>query len=307
MCFLKKSGQKKQEKAKPGNKMENNLELIPAQQQAVYPSKNEITFRAQPVQHRSQMPSEHEMMVFHTMAEHAVSSKMYKGIGEKAGVMMIMLSARELGIPPMQALNGGINIIQGKVEISARMMSALIRKAGHQLVVKECTSTHCVLVGKRCDTGEVQSSSFSVAEAQLAGLVKPGGGWIKWPKDMCFARALSRIARQLFSDVIGMGYVEGEISQNPTVLEAESETIIAEDFVSENILIENEPDFMDKYLNLFDHDDQFLAIDYLKVVQKHFDWDLIKTIKELLKDETRLFEKFNSWKNKMQKKQELSE
>jgi hypothetical protein len=80
---------------------------------------------------RLNVPSQHEMMVYHTMAEQAVSSKMYKGIGDKAGVMMIMLAARELGIPSMQALNGGLNIIQGKVEISARMMNALSWTSDH--------------------------------------------------------------------------------------------------------------------------------------------------------------------------------
>jgi len=149
---------------------------------------------------RSGAPSEHEMMVFQTMAKAAVDSKMYKGVGEQAGVMMIMLSARELGIPPCQALNGGINIINGKAEISARMMSALIRKAGHEIRIKESTENLCVLVGTRKDTGESQEASFSLEEAQRAGLVKIGGGWAKWPKDMCFARALSRLARQLFSD-----------------------------------------------------------------------------------------------------------
>jgi len=126
------------------------------------------------------IPSEHEMMVYHTMAETAVSSKMYKGIGEKAGVMMIMLAARELGIPCMQALNGGLNVIQGKVEISARMMNALIRKAGHQIINKENTDTHCTLIGKRCDTGETQETTFSLEDAQRAGLVKVGGGWNKF-------------------------------------------------------------------------------------------------------------------------------
>ncbi len=251
---------------------------------------------------RGSIPSQHEMMVYQTMAEQAVSSKMYKGIGEKAGVMMIMLSARELGIPPMQALNGGINIIQGKVEISARMMSALIRKAGHQIQVKECTSNQCVLVGRRSDTGETQSSSFSVAEAQQAGLVKPGGGWIKWPKDMCFARALSRLARQLFSDVIGIGYVEGEISQAVEVKHSEAESIISEEFISiEEMPIENEKDYIDKFLNLFDKEDKHLALEYLKAVQQHFEWSSIQAIKELLKDEKKLFDKFNSWKNKLKK------
>jgi len=279
------------------DKMENSLELIPAQMsdkmhapQVVIP------------QQRSHMPNEHEMMVFHTMAEQAVSSKMYKGIGEKAGVMMIMLSARELGIPPMQALNGGINIIQGKVEISARMMSALIRKAGHHLKVQECTAQHCILVGKRGDTGETQSASFSVAEAQLAGLVKQGGGWTKWPKDMCFARALSRLARQLFSDVIGIGYVEGEICQTSQEKPLESETIISPEFTeNEQVEKENEEEYIQKFLNLFDKEDKYHAMEYLKAVQKHFDWSKIETIKELIKDEKRLFVKFNAWKNKITK------
>lgn len=267
---------------------------------AVRPQTNEITITG-----RGSIPTEHEMMVYHTMAEQAVSSKMYKGIGEKAGVMMIMLSARELGIPPMQALNGGLNIIQGKVEISARMMSALIRKAGHQITVKECTASQCILVGKRCDTGEVQSSSFSIAEAQQAGLVKTGGGWIKWPKDMCFARALSRLARQLFSDVIGIGYVEGEISQLSEVKQGEADLIISEELSqNEEVILENEKEYLDRFLDLFDKEDKHFAMEYLKIVQKHFEWTTIKAVKELLKDEKRLFDKFNSWKNKIKKAEE---
>lgn len=262
-------------------------------QVAVRPEGNEIVFRG------NSIPTEHEMMVYHTMAEQAVSSKMYKGIGEKAGVMMIMLSARELGIPPMQALNGGINIIQGKVEISARMMSALIRKAGHRLKVQECTSNQCILVGKRSDTGEVQSSSFCVEEAKLAGIYKVGGGWTKWPKDMCFARALSRLARQLFSDVIGIGYVEGEISQAVEVKASDLDVIISEDFLNEEV--ENEKDYIEKFLNLFEKDDRHLAYEYLGVVKNHFNWTTIQAIKELQSDQHKLFDKFNAWKNKFKK------
>ncbi len=288
--------------------MSTNVELLPAQTQMPMMVPKPAPMPVQTINQRSSMPSEHEMMVFQTMAEQAVSSKMYKGIGEKAGVMMIMLSARELGIPPMQALNGGINIIQGKVEISARMMSALIRKAGHQLKVQECTAQHCILVGRRGDTGETQSASFSVAEAQLAGLVKQGGGWTKWPKDMCFARALSRLARQLFSDVIGIGYVEGEISQVVEKKPSESEAIISEEFIdTEEVKTENEEEYVTKFLNLFDKEDKHFAMEYLKVVQKHFDWTKIQTIKELLKDEKRLFDKFNAWKNKIKKAEEQSE
>jgi len=260
--------------------MENNI--------AIHEKQNSIHLR-------SNTPSQHEMIVFHTMAEQAIDSKMYKGIGDKAGVMMIMLAARELGIAPMQALNGGLNITQGKVEISARMMSALIRRAGHTIKVEECSASQCVLVGIRCDTGEKQESSFSVAEAQQAGLVKQGGGWVKWPKDMCFARALSRLARQLFSDVIGMGYVEGEIQSceiHPNIEVISSKVV--EDVVDENKWIQ-------EYLDIFSEEDRHLAMEYLNAVKKQFEYTTIETIKILTQDVKVLFERFNKWVNRFKK------
>lgn len=248
---------------------------------------------------RGIVPSEHEMMVYHTMAEQAVSSKMYKGIGDKAGVMMIMLSARELGIPPMQALNGGINIIQGKVEISARMMNALIRKAGHQIITKECTDTSCTLLGVRWDTGETHTTSFTMADAQKAGLIKSGGGWTKFPKDMCFARALSRLARQLFSDVIGIGYVEGEIGQSVDQKNSNCDPIIQEPLlVQEETDVKTEAEWLEKFTVLFEKQDKYLAMEYLKIVKTHFEWNTCQAVQELLKDQKKLFEKFNGWKSK---------
>ena len=91
----------------------------------ILPSNNTIDLS------KNQLPTDHEMQVFTLMAKQAVDSKLYKGVGDMPAVMTIILSARELSIPPMQALNGGLNIIQGKIEISARMMNALIRRAGH--------------------------------------------------------------------------------------------------------------------------------------------------------------------------------
>lgn len=249
---------------------------------------NELTIKSTPG-----MPSEHEMMVFQTMAKSAVDSKMYRGIGDQAGVMMIMLSARELGIPPCQALNGGINIIQGKAEISARMMSALVRKAGHEIKVKESTDSICVLVGKRSDTGETQEASFSIEDAQKAGLVKPTGGWAKFPKDMCFARALSRLSRQLFSDVIGIGYVEGEIKATEAVPEVPKDV--------EPLEIEDpkeDAEKLDKLLSMFEtDDDKHLLYEYMNVVGQHFNWNQSLCVKKFLDDE-KLKDKFNAWKTK---------
>jgi hypothetical protein len=243
------------------------------------------------------IPTEHEMMVFHTMAEQAVTSKMYRGVGEKAGVMMIMLSARELGISPMAALNGGLNIINGKVEMSAKIMGALIRKAGHQFEPVESNENLCILKGKRGDTGEMQMAKFTIEEAKVAGLIKPNGGWVKWPEDMCYARALSRLARRLFSDVIGMGYVEGEISGQKAFNEAPK----AEEETTPTVQVDVEPIDYEKKLNdlydLFDKEDRYLLMEYMKVVMKHFSWTQYQCI-EKFHSEPNLIDKFNAWKAK---------
>lgn len=243
----------------------------------------------------SNIPTDHEMMVYHTMAEQAVNSKMYKGIGEKAGVMMIMLAARELGVPPMQALNRGLNIINGTVEISARMLGALIRKSGHQFIPKKLTDTECIMWGKRADNGQELEVSFTFAEAQKAGLVKPGGGWVKWPKDMLFARSLSRLARQLFSDVIGIGYVEGEIA--PSDFKPDIPSIPSDPSTPEIIDVKTAPIDFNVVLNALHEEDKFLMMKYLNVVMEHFSWSEEETKQKFL-DDPNLMEKFEKWKEK---------
>lgn len=60
-----------------------------------------------------------------------------------------------------------------------------------------------------------------------------------------------------------------------------------------------------KFVELFDKGDQDLSMEYVKVVQKHFDWSVSATLTELLKDEKKLFDKFNSWKGKIKKIEEI--
>lgn len=240
------------------------------------------------------IPSDHEMMVYKTMSQHAVASKMYKGIGDESAVMMIMLAARELGLPPMQCLNGGINIINGKIEISARMMSAMVRRAGHQIKIKESTDTSCTLLGKRSDETDWLAVTYSVADAQKAGLVKPGGGWVKNPKDMCFARCISRLSRQLFSDVIGIGYVEGEIKAS------DQEVVVPDDLPVEAEAVED-VEFLERTLNTLLDPSAENAIGVEKFVEmamEHYGWTKAKTIKEMLKVDSNVVPKFKAWREK---------
>lgn len=165
------------------------------------------------------LPNAQEFSMFQTIARAAQTSGLYAGVGQEAKIFMVLLAARELGISPMLALNGGIWNIQGKIEISARLMNGLIRRAGHSIKVIESTDTICRLLGKRTD-GDGYECTFSIEDAIKAGLHK-SNTYMKYPADMLYNRCMSRLARRLFSDVIGTAYIEGEIKDAKEVEEKE--------------------------------------------------------------------------------------
>ncbi len=76
---------------------------------------------------------------------------------------------------------------------------------------RKSDDTICVLHGKRADNQDTWVESFSISDAKKAGIYR--NQWLKYPKDMLFARALSRLARQLFPDIIKGCYVQYEISE----------------------------------------------------------------------------------------------
>jgi hypothetical protein len=238
------------------------------------------------------IPSAHEMQVFQVLATHASNSKLYRNYGDESGIMITILAARELGISPMLALNGGLQLINGKMEISARLMNALMRKNGISISIKQSTDTICTIVGVRTDSGDTITSTYTIEEAQKAGLIKAGGGWMKNPKDMLFARAISRLARQLAPDIIGGCYVEGEIR----AIETDSRIVEEVSEIKENSTEEKE--LCQKLYLLFDPSEHELLEKFVNQVGAHFAWSISKTCQEFLKDEKELKEKFQKWKNK---------
>src|SRR5689334_21293173 len=79
------------------------------------------------------------MRTIESMAKYAIDAKHLDKIGGVAGATAIALYAREIGLPIMASLYGGIRPVLGKIEISPQMMNALIRKSGHKLQTKAHT------------------------------------------------------------------------------------------------------------------------------------------------------------------------
>lgn len=152
----------------------------------------------------------------HQLCQMLLKTPHYAKMGAE-GVFAIIETSKSLGIDPRQALGGGLYYVKGKVEMSARQMNSLIRSKKHSITRdRKSDDTVCILHGKRVDNGDTWTESFSLEEAKRAGLAN-NPVWKNFPRDMLFARALSRLARQLFPDIIGNVYVEGEISLDPNI------------------------------------------------------------------------------------------
>lgn len=211
-------------------------------------------------------PTGNELQALNMIALAASKSNLYKQTPE--AILMVLLSARELNIGPMMALNGGIWNIQGKTEISARLMMALIRRGGHSITI-DSSSTSCTIKGKRKDNGDTAEVTFTLEDARKADLLK-SQTWTKYAEDMLYARAMSRLARRLFPDVIGNCYVEGEVDtkkefdprgleQAEVVQEKTQEQINELERVSNELLKVQKEKLLGKFLP----DHQSFVVEYL--------------------------------------------
>lgn len=154
------------------------------------------------------------------ICESLMKTPHYSKLGPE-GIYAVVSKAQSLGMNPIDALNGSLYYINGRVGMSAEAMASRMRKAGHSIMMDErSTPTCCVLRGKRGDNGDTWIASFSVEDAKKAGIYNERGPWGKYPGDMCYNRAISKMFRQLTPDLsLGVGYTSEELRDIPVVEE----------------------------------------------------------------------------------------
>lgn len=113
-----------------------------------------------------------------------------------------VIAGRELGIGAVASMTG-INIIQGRVALSANLIAALVKRSGrYNYRVLEHTDTVCkieyfeIMAGKWAMVGV---SSFTADDARKAGTKNMD----KFPRNMLFARAMSNGAKWYCADIFG--------------------------------------------------------------------------------------------------------
>lgn len=117
---------------------------------------------------------------------------------DMAQAVVKVLAGKELGIPPVASMTG-INIITGRVSLSANLMASCVKRSGkYNYIVKELTDTACEIhyfEGKE----QIGVSRFDLGDAKRAETKNMQ----KFPRNMLFARAMSNGAKWYCADVFG--------------------------------------------------------------------------------------------------------
>lgn len=139
-------------------------------------------------------------------------------VDNPGGIIARMLQAQALDLPIWTAVQDLFTITskktgKAKVGMSASLVRGLLLRAGHRYDVVEATDQQCVMTLERADRpGQVHTSVWTLAEAQIAGLVGHNHNWQHYPADMLFARCSTRLGRRYAPDVLhGMGYTREEL------------------------------------------------------------------------------------------------
>ena len=103
-----------------------------------------------------------------------------------AQAVVKVLAGQEMGFGPVSSMTG-INIIKGRVSISANLMAAAVRRSRrYDYHVKHLDDQRCV-IDFLMESKVIGTSAFSIDDAKKAGLT--GDNWRKYPRNMLFAQS----------------------------------------------------------------------------------------------------------------------
>jgi len=129
-----------------------------------------------------------------------------------------IMAGQELGIGAYASARG-IDIINGQITPDAGLTAALVKRSGRYFYhVSQWDALGCLIdwFERRADEWlPLGKSGFTIEEAKTAGLMG-NNVWHKYPKAMCWARAMTQGARAYCPDVfLGAVYSREELGGEP--------------------------------------------------------------------------------------------
>lgn len=176
----------------------------------------EVTRRERPVQVMPLLTAAEMDQTWRT-AQQLTASRLFGDLKSAEQAYAKILIGRDLGLSPTRALMT-VDLVRGNIQLRGVLLAAWVRESpDYDYEIVEMTHSKCVvrMLRRRGDEWvELHPlHEFTLEDAQRAQLVKEDSNWQKYPKNMCFWRALSNAVKFHAPDLFaGMPvYVEGEI------------------------------------------------------------------------------------------------
>jgi hypothetical protein len=105
-----------------------------------------------------------------------------------ASAALRLYYANKLELPPLAVAE--LSVIKGRLVVGAKLLRALAARHGYRVLRVDSDNTSCTAVLVRADTGEeIGRSTFTMADARQAGLVRERSAWMTHPARMLWARS----------------------------------------------------------------------------------------------------------------------
>lgn len=135
--------------------------------------------------------------------------------GKPADIVWAMDIGDALGVPYTQVMQSMV-VARGKMTMSADLMGAVVRRAGHKLRLREDGDSVTATLVRADDPDYEFTVTWDKTKAQAAGLWGSRGPWQQYPRQMLRARAITEVCRQGASDALaGTVYTPEELEPTP--------------------------------------------------------------------------------------------
>lgn len=160
---------------------------------------NDLALTTESSRARDLAPGQYELIKL--VAETLHLSRYFSTISSEHRAAYLMARAYELGFPATAAPDV-IDDIQGRLTLKPQAALALVYRSGllEDMRVTESDDA-CTVEFKRRGLPGWHGYTFSMTDAKRAELVKQGGAWEKWTKNMLYWRAVGFAIDRAFPDV----------------------------------------------------------------------------------------------------------
>lgn len=133
---------------------------------------------------------------------------------QPANILWAMDLADALNIPFPQVMQTMV-VMRGRMTMSADLMAAVVRRAGHKLRVREQGMAVTAVLIRQDDPDYEFTATWDEAKARQAGLWGQRGPWSLYPAQMLRSRAITEVCRQGASDALaGTVYTAEELEDS---------------------------------------------------------------------------------------------